>query len=346
MTNRISRTRGFTLLELLTVVAIITLLIGILVPALNAARDQAKRGATQAQLSAIEKGAQLFSNELDRVPQSRGKNPFEPAGDNIYLTGSQWLALQLSGVDFQGYVKPVTTNDASSPPDNILDDTDWNAWYDFENGGRFTRLGPYVQADGKTARAPENYIKDNAEVSVAPAEMLGADAGGTGGDSDWNNGRVPFYVDSFNRPILYYAANATAKPPFTTGSGSSNLVLGKYDASDNAYLTGLDSDNGFTPVSGGLDGWSLTGEQATGFLHPLGRFKDAQTDVDDNKWPAALESFQAYIADRNVFDSTVRASDSKGRISPHKPDSFILISAGKDGLYGTGDDVKNFEIGK
>jgi hypothetical protein len=27
---------------------------------------------------------------------------------------------------------------------------------------------------------------------------------------------------------------------------------------------------------------------------------------------------------------------------PHRPDSFILISAGLDGLYGTADDITNF----
>ena len=27
---------------------------------------------------------------------------------------------------------------------------------------------------------------------------------------------------------------------------------------------------------------------------------------------------------------------------PHRPDSYILISAGPDGLYGTGDDITNF----
>jgi hypothetical protein len=27
---------------------------------------------------------------------------------------------------------------------------------------------------------------------------------------------------------------------------------------------------------------------------------------------------------------------------PYRPDSYILISAGADGLYGTGDDITNF----
>ena len=42
------RFRAFTLIELLTVMFIISLLIGLLIPALNAARNAAKKTATKA----------------------------------------------------------------------------------------------------------------------------------------------------------------------------------------------------------------------------------------------------------------------------------------------------------
>ena len=41
------------------------------------------------------------------------------------------------------------------------------------------------------------------------------------------------------------------------------------------------------------------------------------------------------IIDQKVLDAT-------GRVWPHRPDSYILISAGIDGLYGTSDDICNF----
>jgi hypothetical protein len=35
-----------------------------------------------------------------------------------------------------------------------------------------------------------------------------------------------------------------------------------------------------------------------------------------------------------------------GRLWPYRADSFLLISAGEDALYGTGDDLTNFGTGR
>ena len=70
--------RGFTLVELLTVIAIIALLIGLLVPAVSAARNHAKKVATKSLHSALGKGCEMFHTDFDRYPISDGMNPFEP----------------------------------------------------------------------------------------------------------------------------------------------------------------------------------------------------------------------------------------------------------------------------
>lgn len=41
-------------------------------------------------------------------------------------------------------------------------------------------------------------------------------------------------------------------------------------------------------------------------------------------------------------ESTLR---STGVVKPHNPDTFILVIPGKDGLYGTDDDLANFNTG-
>ena len=96
------RVGGFTLVELLVVVAIITILVGILLPALNYARQQAQSAAKRAQLQGI-------ANAIDSYHQSFSAYPgyFEDerlTDGDVELTGNQNLVLSLLGrVVPQGY---------------------------------------------------------------------------------------------------------------------------------------------------------------------------------------------------------------------------------------------------
>lgn len=42
------------------------------------------------------------------------------------------------------------------------------------------------------------------------------------------------------------------------------------------------------------------------------------------------------------YEEYIRDPKIEARIWPYRPDSYLLISAGADGLYGTGDDIRNF----
>jgi len=68
------------------------------------------------------------------------------------------------------------------------------------------------------------------------------------------------------------------------------------------------------------DALVIAKQQADGIEHPLGR--------SGNQY----EFFYNYIRDPKI----------NARAWPYRPDSYILISAGVDGLYGTSDDIRNF----
>ncbi len=65
------RTRGFTLIELLVVIAIIAVLMGLLMPTLNSAREQARKVRCSANLKQIGVGLALYADAEDgRLPEN------------------------------------------------------------------------------------------------------------------------------------------------------------------------------------------------------------------------------------------------------------------------------------
>ena len=339
---------GFTLVELMTVIAIIVLLIGILIPSLSAARKHAKDASTAGLLSGLEKGCELFKTELNRYPVSRGPNPFEDDGSsNVPLAqGAQWLAMQLVGVDSRGFVDyKDLKNDSYSHKDGVIDKDDWNEWYSLQPDRAYSRLGPYVPAESsENIRSVRSYLEEHPELGAgAAANLIPAEL--TDDTNDWSLEFLPFFVDAWEFPVLYYRANPNTDAPFTTGTPGSNFNVGRYDQSDNALFTGGDGNDGRWPVQS--PGWDLTGtgrfpypKDNPGAAHPLADFGYRAKQMD---WPLP-QTFAEFFCDEAIYGQTQRGS-SGGCLWPYNADSLILISAGKDGEYGTGDDITNFRSG-
>jgi len=92
--------RGFSLIELLVVIAIIALIIGIVIPALGAARDLAKKSATSELITQIGSAAGMFKNDKRRTPgyfSAREMGSRENADRG--MSGAENMMLDLAGGD-------------------------------------------------------------------------------------------------------------------------------------------------------------------------------------------------------------------------------------------------------
>ncbi|RME38868.1 MAG: prepilin-type N-terminal cleavage/methylation domain-containing protein [Planctomycetota bacterium] len=354
-----TRRRAFSLVELLTVIFIIALLIGILVPSVTAARTAAKRATTAKTIDVIKTGLEMFRNENERdfrrtngyppsfehppIPgypdfdeQARreGGYPFLLEGVFPRAYGAHWLPTMLMGKDALGYVQrravPKTADVWKRP---------W-LWYDndalaAEGVDPIPRASLYLDPGNTRTRLTKDLPGRPPSDTVFPSrEQIGT---------------LPVIVDAFDQPILYYVANPNGKP---------TNMLEDHRKPQNRYEGGpqrngppfyFHEDNeGFTGRSvedEALFGWDFSGRARP---HPIAQSGADMTAVEildqyNNGPQDQRETFARYILDRKIWRNIQEpnAATQNTPLRPVNADSYLLISAGPDGLYGTKDDVSN-----
>ena len=336
--GKLNKCAGFTIVELLTVMGVIAILIGLLVPALNLVKEYTKELEQKAQFHSIEAALGMFSSEdrYGRYPES--SDNADPCnlntGDETPYCGANKLAEAMVGWDLLGY-HPNTdfrSDGRFNHPDglggmieNVLayhpDPTD--PADDYDGGGNplyaetseeniKARWGPFVELENANAFT----MADVYDITETP------------GIGDFNADRYSYVLcDVFAKkrqagkktgmPILYYRARTQFTEQDVDDEAAYQIKNDIYYYIDNYNLLALGSP------------------ENPGTWHPLA---DAGPGDEGNGPPFSDSKDDWRDFERMILNPQVTAIKR-----PYRAGSYILISAGKDGLYGTPDDIFNFD---
>jgi prepilin-type N-terminal cleavage/methylation domain-containing protein len=291
-----NKQNAFTLVELLTTLAVVGILLAILIPALTAVQKKALNVKQKAQFHTIGLGLEAFNSDTGDYP------PSAYAAKYGYYTPAQRLAEAMIGRDGLGFHSESAFNESGWSGGKPLyrNDPQFDAFYTDDAAKQANlnaRRGPYLELESANAVQLGSIYGTSLDTLQADTFVL---------------------VDVFRMvkhlgtgkqtgmPILYYRADKT-KIAHSAASPDTST----YNVLDSLYTSTSASAKGIlgqiVPFSGGA--------------HPL------RTD---------FTPFYNALQNPN-FTSPVR---------PYRAESFILHSAGPDGLYGTIDDVFNFDSEK
>ena len=279
---------GLTMIELLTVVAIIAILVGILIPATQAARRAAQNAKQKAQLTAIDVALTTFREDYGDYPPSDMSISPGP----LYYCGAQKLAEALVGRDMGGF----DPNSRWSVDDGAYRSSANRKGFYLDPG-----TGHPFRVGNRSPQVPGLYPL---VLPLAPDTFVLCDV--------YPRTRVEVLEGAAIRdvrmgsPILYYRARSDPLRKM-----SSQI----YTCEDNMDLIGA------------KERFEQRKDAGPWRLDP------------PNTLAQVRQSFYEFIRDPRV---PLGVAADAGSGLPYRPDSYILVSAGLDGIYGTTDDMCNF----
>ena len=289
--DKANRNAAFTIVELLTVMSIITILIGLLVPALNRVRRYSCEVKQKAQLKGIGTALEFFHAEFGDYSDSSALDPI-----GVPYCGAMKLCEATMGQDLMGFHEDsVLRSDGLGGTGEVLYPDQGIATAGACKNSLCMRKGPYLPLEGVDACAIGDLYPDTGP--FAPRHIVLCDV----------FKRVLHRTTGrkVGMPILYYRANAmNFKHNIDNPDDPDNI----YNYRDNQALVALGKP--WEPASSANSSHRLLTVNRRGTI----RF---------------------YLNTKNHKVTTASR--------PYRADTFVLISAGYDGEYGTPDDICNYE---
>ena len=294
VTKKSGKKAAFTIVELLTVMSIIVILIGLLVPALNKVREYSREVKQKAQFHSMDSAIELYNTEFDGYPPS-----YKDDIVGVPYCGAMKLCESMMGQDLMGFhpdslFRADGTNGLSSP----------NTFDYYTETTESARVGTYLplesanafklsQIYGTTGIFDDKYVLCDV---YAKTRTGGIKAG---------------------MPILYFRANASKSSHAYAGSNEDDNAINIYNIEDNDALVRL-------------------GVPDESYDHPMAIAGTTRYKNGNNYLGSDPQIFYEHTKSEKIWQSS-------GVSRPYRADSYILLSAGNDGEYGTRDDIYNFD---
>lgn len=301
--------KGFTIIELLTVISVIAILMGLIVPSLQKVKEIAKDIQQKAMFHSISVALDIFQNEMEEYPDST----FPTSSD---MTGAHALGEALAGRDLQGF-DPMSTWYATSDYTNgtpYSDDTSGSPsgkelslarregpYLNLERGGAYDLEYVYQGIEDKAALTGAGLYADY----KAPAPVL-TDIYRHNKVTITNTTTSISTTVKIGAPILYFKANQASKDFVSGSNGSFNSPA--YDT----YIYNYNDNYKYFNLKRMADS-SATAPFSPRYTNNAANFYD------------------------DITNSQVTTIER-----PYNAKTYILLSAGADSIYGTSDDIWNF----
>ncbi len=304
MTNpKTTRQLGFTLIEILVVIAIIAVLAGILLPALSSVQNAAKKTQSESLMQAFARACDEFALDHGRYP---GLLP-DSAVDGTTITSMQNALLELMGGgraknnnspqsvidEFDAFAN--TASVSTEPDDGIVDPATNITWHVAFNEQRFGE-GPWIQG-----RAYEPYFSPKSnDIKYTSPDFSDSNI--------WNIFEFPALIDSWETPIMYFRAIRKNGPI-------------------------LDHANNYQSNDGELPQFELPGlndhfdnlNTANSILTSLQDGYDVNDDQDAVAWLTIALAHPSFWETDTSFENGTAWGGTRGR--------YMLLSAGQDKIY-------------